>query len=100
MGDKDPLKKSPDANCVRTFLARPKGFEPPASPLGGERSIQLSYRRTTDIFYTTKYTLSILSFKFQFINTNPPDAVRAVNNHALFFLLGALSLKCFFLKLR
>ena len=25
------------------FLVRQKGFEPPASPLGGARSIQLSY---------------------------------------------------------
>ena len=27
------------------LLVRPKGIEPPASPLGGERSIQLSYER-------------------------------------------------------
>ena len=32
---------------TKNYLVRPRGFEPPASPLGGERSIQLSYERVT-----------------------------------------------------
>lgn len=36
-------RKTPQFLGITVFLVRQKGFEPPASPLGGARSIQLSY---------------------------------------------------------
>ena len=46
---------------------RPKGIEPPASPLGGERSIQLSYERNFNIWIILyihfKFNLSIDFFE-------------------------------------
>ena len=54
-GDKSPLlatcnllifiKRPPISMDGLLHLVRPKGIEPPTSPLGGERSIQLSYER-------------------------------------------------------
>ena len=50
---------------------RPKGIEPPASPLGGERSIQLSYERITStciiLYIQLKFNLSIDFFKIFYI---------------------------------
>ena len=47
MFNKFPISKRGGRNHLisATSLARQKGFEPPAFPLGGGRSIQLSYWR-------------------------------------------------------
>ena len=39
--------KNSHSFAMTIFLARLAGFEPAASPLGGERSIHLSYKRTS-----------------------------------------------------
>ena len=56
---------------LSSFLVRPKGIEPPTSPLGGERSIQLSYERICNVciilYIPFKFNLTIDFFEFFYI---------------------------------
>ena len=54
------------------FVARPKGFEPPAPGVGGQCSIQLSYDRTSSIFGTPYYSTRPAKKQSYFVG-RPPD---------------------------
>ena len=62
--------KKPRRNNLCGFMVRPRGFEPPTSPLGGERSIQLSYERIKKPCF--KYNLKTRHF-------GAPERIRTSN---------------------
>ena len=61
-------RKTEQIKLCSDAVVRPKGIEPPAFPLGGERSIQLSYERK---FHSLNYNILIYLFQYSYHVVTP-----------------------------